>query len=101
MIDDFKIKLDEWCKLKGFSSVDWITDVAPYNVPPQVPVVLCIENHELFNILNGYSDDYGMALYNEFESLMKGCGVWWEQQDSCIVWIFNEDTFDEEPDGIF
>lgn len=100
-LEEFKAQLDGWCSLNQFRPVAgiWIDDVAPYKVPSQVPVVLCIEEHELFSILNGFADDPNMKLYNEFESLMQKCGVWWEQQDSCIVWIFEEGAFDEVNDG--
>lgn len=102
-VEEFKAQLDGWCKLNGFKSASeiWIDDVSPYCVPAQVPVVLCVESHELFNILNGYADEPGMRFYNEFESLMQKCGVWWEQQDSCIVWIYPEGAFDEVSDGKF
>lgn len=62
---------DEW---HGLESEEW------------VDAVLWIEDCQLFMLINGYSEGWEET-YEQFEQLVRKCGLHWEMQNQCVVYL--------------
>lgn len=94
--EEFKAQLAGWCSLNEMKSLEgvWRTREQWSNeLPEWVNSVLYIEDHELFHVFNGYSEAYPDDM-NVIEKLFEQCGVWWEQENACVVWVYDTDVLD-------
>lgn len=93
-LEEFKAQLGAWFELNEWRSIDKVwRDEWNSDKPEWAGAVLYIEEHELFELLNGYGTD-DTDDYITFESLMSKCGVWWEMYNTCVCWIYIPEVLD-------
>lgn len=96
-LENFKAQLDGWMRYhdlytnnKGIEGV-W--------GPPRpgdaewIGAIVYIEDSCLYGIFNAWRGDW-VELLSEVEALMEKCGVWYEQEDCCNLWIYDPDVLD-------
>ena len=94
-VEKFKRQFDGWMRYRDLYGNGTLESIwlPPTEDKEWVAARIWIEDTELFGVMNAYRDDFA-ELEGELTNLMESCGVWYEQENCCILWIYDPDVLD-------
>ena len=92
-LEEFKAKLSDLMTELEAGEIEkvWRTreQWAGHDLPEWVAGVVWIENSSLCDYFGGHRHEWHKVV-DRVESLMQECGLWYELENSCVMWLYDE-----------